>query len=63
MAKIRDRHISPGIYISLNDISRHKKVPFDSTTSLLSKNNTGGGGNEPITNLWVFGDKFPVIFA
>lgn len=62
MAKIRESHSSPGIYTIYTGIQYpNAKKERKEVAALVS---TSPGGGEPVNpTLWVFGDKFPVIFS
>ena len=64
MGNIRGIHTSPGTYTRFRDISKKKKNVNVSIKTLGSGNSGGGGGGDmPITTVWVFGDKFPIVFS
>jgi len=68
MGEIRGRHISPGIYTRLTDISYGREYK---NRGLLYKSSdyTGGGGGgggkptPPVVKDWVFGNTFPITFS
>ena len=66
MNNIRGRHISPGIYTNLKNVSRIKpKDKYNNQGVLKSDNKNNGGKNppEPVIKYWVFGDTFPAVFS
>lgn len=63
MAKIRESHSSPGIYTVYTGVQYPNTIKKQNTTSLILKSDDGGGGEPVKPTLWVFGDKFPVIFS
>ena len=70
MGNIRIIHTSPGIYTSIRSVPRHDNNYVLQNTKALGgyKNQSGaggrgGGGDVPITTVWVFGNAFPAVFA
>ena len=64
MAKIRGTHSSPGIYIAYTGVKYPNSKKERSVTALVSKESAAGGGGGPVNPvLWVFGDKFPIVFS
>ena len=64
MAKIRESHSSPGIYTIYTGIQYPNTKKERKEVAALVSTSPGGGGGEPVNpTLWVFGDKFPIIFS
>ena len=65
MGNIRTTHTSPGIYTSTRSVPRHDNRYALRNTKTLGgyRKQNGGGGDKPITTVWVFGDVFPIVFS
>lgn len=64
MAKIRGTHSSAGVYIAYTGVKYANTKKERKEVAALVSTSPGGGGGEPVNPvLWVFGDKFPVVFS
>ena len=65
MGNIRTTHTSPGIYTAMRIVPRRdNRYALRNTKTIgVYRKQSGGGGDTPITTVWVFGDVFPIVFS